>query len=149
MASRSEISGGGLPLGSREQGSSFGEKGAKSDGLQDETIPTQIPDARRGPHTFYFHIEGEDHEVQANLDCGGAASGPGQGPDQGLPPGYQRLLDARAPGEAAIIRHHLKVDSQMVDFSQHIREHVDFLLTPALLVQEAISDGVLLTYPVE
>jgi hypothetical protein len=37
----------------------------------------------------------------------------------------------------------------MVDFSQHIREHVDFLLTPALLVQEAISDGVLLTYPVE
>ncbi|MDY0355289.1 MAG: hypothetical protein RBR19_05375 [Sedimentisphaerales bacterium] len=79
----------------------------------------------------------------------GAASGPGQGPDQGLPPGYQRLLDARAPGEAAIIRRHLKVDSQMVDFSQHIREHVDFLLTPALLVQEAISDGVILTYPVE
>lgn len=79
--------------------------------------------------------------------CFGA--GAVQAPDQGLPPGYQRLLDARAPGEAAIIRRHLKVDSQMVDFSQHIREHVDFLLTPALLVQEAISDGVILTYPVE
>lgn len=76
-------------------------------------------------------------------------AGPARVPIRGSRRGYQRLLDARAPGEAAIIRHHLKVDSQMVDFSQHIREHVDFLLTPALLVQEAISDGVLLTYPVE
>ncbi|HPC96506.1 MAG TPA: hypothetical protein PLU87_16275 [Sedimentisphaerales bacterium] len=81
------------------------------------------------------------------LLCVGA--GAVQAPDQGLPPGYQRLLDARAPGEAAIIRRHLNVDSHLVDISLLIREHEDFLLTPALLVQEAISDGVILTYPVE
>lgn len=79
--------------------------------------------------------------------CFGA--GAASGPDQGIPPLLHRLANAREPGEAAIIRRHLKVDTQMVDFSQHIREHVDFLLTPALLVQEAISDGVILTYPVE
>ena len=79
------------------------------------------------------------------LLCVGA--GAVQAPDQGLPPGYQRLLDARAPGE--IIRRHLEVDSQLVDISLLIREQTDFLLTPALLVQEAISDGVILTYPVE
>ncbi len=37
----------------------------------------------------------------------------------------------------------------MVDLSLAIREHDDFLLTPALLVQEAVSDGVILTYPEE
>lgn len=75
----------------------------------------------------------------------GAASGPGQG----FSAEYQRVMSARDPREAAIIRRHLKVDSQLVDISLLIREHVDFLLTPALLVQEAISDGVILTYPVE
>jgi len=37
----------------------------------------------------------------------------------------------------------------MTDLSLAIREHDDFLLTPALLVQEAVSDGVILTYPEE
>jgi len=63
---------------------------------------------------------------------------------QGVPPQVQR-----APKDRAMAHRHFRVNSQMVDFSQHIREHVDFLLTPALLVQEAISDGVILTYPVE
>lgn len=33
--------------------------------------------------------------------------------------------------------------------SVEMKENVDFLLTPALLVQEAISDDVILTYPSE
>lgn len=63
---------------------------------------------------------------------------------QGVP-----LQAQGAPEDRAMAHRHLGVNPQMVDFSQHIREHVDFLLTPALLVQEAISDGVILTYPVE
>ena len=41
------------------------------------------------------------------------------------------------------------VDALGVDVSMALREHDDFLLTPALLVQEAVSDGVILTYPEE
>ena len=33
--------------------------------------------------------------------------------------------------------------------SLEMKENVDFLLTPALLVQEAISEGVIITYPSE
>ena len=33
--------------------------------------------------------------------------------------------------------------------SLEMRENVDFLLTPALLVQQAISDDVIITYPEE
>jgi len=41
------------------------------------------------------------------------------------------------------------VNVHMVDLSLAQREPSDFLLTPALLVQEAVSDGVILTYPEE
>jgi hypothetical protein len=41
------------------------------------------------------------------------------------------------------------VPFRMFDTSLGVREQVDFLLTPALLVQEAVSDGVVLTYPEE
>ncbi len=37
----------------------------------------------------------------------------------------------------------------MSDLSLEKRENDDFLLTPALLVQEAVSDRVVLTYPEE
>lgn len=40
-------------------------------------------------------------------------------------------------------------DFRMADLSLMMREQVDFLLTPALLVQEAISDDIVLTYPEE
>jgi len=40
-------------------------------------------------------------------------------------------------------------NSYMADLSLAVREQDDFLLTPALLVQEAVSDGVVLTYPEE
>lgn len=35
------------------------------------------------------------------------------------------------------------------DSSLEMKENVDFLLTPALIVQEALSDDVVLTYPTE
>jgi hypothetical protein len=43
----------------------------------------------------------------------------------------------------------LQINRRMADLSLTVREHVDFLLTPALLVQEAVSDDVVLTYPEE
>jgi hypothetical protein len=39
--------------------------------------------------------------------------------------------------------------SGATDPSFEMRENVDFLLTPAILVQESISDDVILTYPEE
>jgi hypothetical protein len=33
--------------------------------------------------------------------------------------------------------------------SLEMKEHADFFLTPALLVQEAISDDIIITYPTE
>ncbi len=43
----------------------------------------------------------------------------------------------------------LGINHTEVDWSLDDREQMDFLLTPALLVQEAVSDGVILTYPEE
>lgn len=42
-----------------------------------------------------------------------------------------------------------RVDGREADESMLIREQVDFLLTSALLVQEAVSEDVVLTYPEE
>ncbi len=79
-----------------------------------------------------------------------AAKAPDQGLGSLLPPGLQRWLEA-APGgeEYATANAHLQISPHMVDASLEIREHIDFIHTPALLVQEAISDGVILTYPEE
>jgi hypothetical protein len=57
---------------------------------------------------------------------------------------------ARAAAEQALANFRKPaVDAYMTDLSLAIREHDDFLLTPALLVQEAVSDDVILTYPEE
>lgn len=53
------------------------------------------------------------------------------------------------PGQIRALVRSSRIDYYMADVSLAIREHEDFLLTPALLVQEAISDGVILTYPQE
>ena len=61
-------------------------------------------------------------------------------------------LHATAPSRAAIeamIGAQLVPPSNMSDLSLAKRENVDFLLTPVLLVQEAVSDGIVLTYPQE
>jgi hypothetical protein len=59
------------------------------------------------------------------------------------------MLEARSDEERKIVTHHLSISPHMVDASLEIREQIDFRLTPALLVQEAISDGIILTYPEE
>jgi hypothetical protein len=66
-----------------------------------------------------------------------------------LPPGVRRLVNAPTDAERGTVQRHLGVSFRMADASLEVREQVDFLLTPALLVQEAVSDGVILTYPEE
>ena len=85
----------------------------------------------------------------------GMGTGAGQAPDQGMPPGVRRVgevmeasgQDARQGG--AVMNQVLNVSYRMADLSLAVREQVDFLLTPALLVQEAVSDDMVLTYPEE
>jgi len=48
--------------------------------------------------------------------------------------------------KARIIQHLNFVNYEL---SLECKENVDFLLTPALLMQEAISDDIILTYPSE
>ncbi|HON89980.1 MAG TPA: hypothetical protein PK373_10020 [Sedimentisphaerales bacterium] len=67
----------------------------------------------------------------------------------GLPPALAHTYEARTPAEQMTTTRHLFADFHMVDISLEVREVDDFLLTPALLVQEAVSDGVILTYPEE
>jgi len=79
----------------------------------------------------------------------GAAKAPNR-PFQGLlPPGLQHVFEAAPGEERATANAHLGISPYMVDTSLEVRERFDFLHTPALLVQEAISDGVILTYPEE
>ena len=66
--------------------------------------------------------------------------------DPGLPPGFSRLREEMESGRGPGL---LNVSYRMADTSLAVREQVDFLLTPALLVQEAVSEDVVLTYPEE
>ncbi len=72
-----------------------------------------------------------------------------QGPDREMPPGLRRLADAPTAQDSLATMHALQVNYTWEDWSLDLREQMDFLLTPALLVQEAVSDGVVLTYPEE
>jgi len=78
----------------------------------------------------------------------GIAGGPDRDLPAGVPPGFRRWLDAPI-GEGAIVWRQLRVNLHGADTSLNVREQEDFLLTPALLVQEAVSPGVVLTYPEE
>jgi hypothetical protein len=76
--------------------------------------------------------------------------GAGSSPDRGGRPAW--ALGPILPGTPefdAMMAARLAPSSAMSDLSLAMRENVDFLLTPALLVQEAVSDGVVLTYPEE
>lgn len=79
----------------------------------------------------------------------GLVMGAARAPDSGLPPVIQRLSEARSSAESAAAMRALQVHPRMAEPSLAVREQVDSLLTPALLVQEAISDDVVLTYPEE
>ncbi len=56
------------------------------------------------------------------------------------------MLDQAVP---AVRRQILMAAMQVFEPSLEMKENVDFLLTPALLVQQAISEGVVITYPSE
>jgi len=59
---------------------------------------------------------------------------------------HENALDAM---RQTISREVSRKMTQNFRVSLEMRENVDFLLTPALLVQEAISHGVVVTYPAE
>jgi hypothetical protein len=61
----------------------------------------------------------------------------------------RKRMDAITAGKRVPEQPGLWIDHTEVDWSLDDREQMDFLLTPALLVQEAVSDGVILTYPEE
>jgi hypothetical protein len=76
------------------------------------------------------------------LSCLGM--GAGRAPNQGQPTRPPFKMPTSPEGAAAS-----RVDYYGVDASLVQREDAEFLLTPALLVQEAVSDGIVLTYPEE
>lgn len=78
------------------------------------------------------------------------AMGAGRDPGRGrASAGARRMIRPGTPEFDAMMRAQHAPHSGMADLSLATRENVDFLLTPALLVQEAVSDGVVLTYPEE
>ena len=76
----------------------------------------------------------------------GLGMGAGEASDEGTPAGFRQLEEEMKAGRGPVL---LNVSYPMADVSLAVREQVDFLLTPALLVQEAVSDDVVLTYPEE
>ncbi len=54
-----------------------------------------------------------------------------------------------AQKRSEVDRQVLGVATQVFEPSLEMKENVDFLLTPALLLQEAMSEDILLTYPSE
>jgi len=86
----------------------------------------------------------------------GLVMGATKAPDLRTPPFARQLQEAeeaRRQGkydEAARLRAEvLATHYRVLDYGLAIQEQTDFLLTPALLVQEAVSDDVILTYPEE
>lgn len=57
--------------------------------------------------------------------------------------------DLRARAEAAALQAATRAATTNFTPSLEMKENVDFLLTPALLVQEAMSDDLIITYPSE
>ena len=75
--------------------------------------------------------------------------GAAKAPMREMPPDVRKPMDAITAGESVTMDRGLDVNQTMEDWSLDEREQMDFLLTPALLVQEAVSDGIILTYPEE
>jgi len=57
--------------------------------------------------------------------------------------------DSRQRSRTAALRAASRAATTGFSPSLEMKENVDFLLTPALLVQEAISDDIIITYPSE
>jgi len=75
--------------------------------------------------------------------------GSGQPGPQGKNPWLEAMMKMEGPDELERFRLEASYPRNMADISLMIREQADFLLTPALLVQEVLSDGVVPTYPEE
>jgi hypothetical protein len=63
----------------------------------------------------------------------------------------ERSINARPTelSRAAALRAATKTATKAFEPSLEMKENVDFLLTPALIVQEALSEDVIKTYPSE
>jgi len=87
--------------------------------------------------------------VMCGLMCLGMDSG--KAPVRRISPGWQRLNEAHklGPEEKDKAVQALLMNYRFFDQCLVAREQGEFLLTPALLVQEAVSDDVILTYPEE
>ena len=83
------------------------------------------------------------------LMCVPLGIGVAKAPDQRAAPGSRTMVNEDMPEKAKVVPRVFPFDYHMVDLSLTVREQVDFLLTPALLVQEAISDDIVSTYPEE
>jgi len=59
------------------------------------------------------------------------------------------LKDTEQRVQSTILRTVNRTATRGFSPSLEMKENVDFLLTPALLVQEAISDDIIITYPSE
>lgn len=75
-------------------------------------------------------------------------AGQGMDPGQRAIGNFQRMM-AADPNEGLRLWHRFRLDYRMIDSSLHVAEQTDFLLTPALIVQEALDDDVIPTYPEE
>ncbi|MDH7598280.1 MAG: hypothetical protein QHH07_01425 [Sedimentisphaerales bacterium] len=62
---------------------------------------------------------------------------------------WMEAMEKMGPEEQARFELQASYPRAMADISLMIREQADFLITPALLVQEVVSDGVVPTYPEE
>ena len=71
---------------------------------------------------------------------------------------HNPAMSAVAHGSSAGVRDQLEVDDRRLlsthlgvafEASLEMKENVDFLLTPALLMQEALSEDIVITYPSE
>ncbi len=72
------------------------------------------------------------------------------GTGSGLPPIMHKQLNAiDNPEQWLAINAAMSFDYRMADLSIYTSEQVEFLLTPALLVQELQCEDVVLTYPEE
>jgi hypothetical protein len=58
-------------------------------------------------------------------------------------------LAGLSPEDRVVAHELMAIDYHGVDRSFESREEMDFLVTPTLLVQDAISDDIVLTYPQE
>lgn len=69
--------------------------------------------------------------------------------NESIPKDPNTASHIRAQQMAQLERQILTAATQSFQSSLEMKENVDFLLTPALLIQEVLSEEILITYPTE